>query len=160
MLLLAVSTPETPAAYADLRHTIQLISDYVILPSLGLALVTGLLSMMVHYPFTEKSWVWLKAVSGMVMFEGTLTMINAKARYAAEKSAEIAAGNAPADALQKLLVQEWNTLVLITAIAVANVIIGVWRPRRVLPDLSGVPKPTAAPVASKEAKAVATPVKA
>lgn len=149
MLLLIVNVPETPTAYADLRRVIQTISDYVILPSLGLALVTGLLSMMVHYPFTEKSWVWLKAVSGVVMFEGTLTVISAKARYAAKKSAEIAAGDAPADALQGLLAQEWNTLAVITAIAVVNVIIGVWRPKRVFPDLSGVPRTATEPVKSK-----------
>ena len=105
--------------------------------------------MMVHYPFTEKSWVWLKAVSGVVMFEGTLTVISAKARYAAKKSAEIAAGDAPANALQGLLAQEWNTLAVITAIAVVNVIIGVWRPKRVFPDLSGVPKAATEPAKSK-----------
>ncbi|MEO1101436.1 MAG: DUF2269 family protein [Pseudomonadota bacterium] len=148
MLLLVISTPTEPAAYADLRQSITIISDYVLLPSLALALVTGLFSMVVHTPFQDKGWVWIKAVSGVLMFKGVLTIVSAKADYAAKVSIEIANGEAAPDALQSLLTLEWYTLLAVLAISIANVILGVWRPRVIRlssPDtLRAANKPVAA----------------
>ncbi|MEL7130019.1 MAG: hypothetical protein AAGK23_10755, partial [Pseudomonadota bacterium] len=55
---------------------------------------------------------------------------------AAKTSAEIAAGTAPADALDSLIGLEWGALVIVTALSVANIVLGVWRPRRITPDFS------------------------
>ncbi len=128
--LLLVSAPQgTPAAYADLRQSINAISDYVLLPSLAVALVSGLLSMAVHTPFQEMRWAWLKALLGISMFEATLGIIGSKANYAAKISAEIAAGTAKSDALASTLATEWSSLFAILALSIANVVLGVWRPR-------------------------------
>lgn len=129
-MILLMNAPEmTPAAYADLRQSLLVVSNYILLPSLAIALISGLFSMVVHKPFLDKGWVWIKALLGILMFKGTLTIISAKADYAAKMSAEIAAGTAPADALDSLYALEWGTLWLVLAIAVANVVLGVWRPR-------------------------------
>lgn len=70
MLLLALAPQETPAAYAQLRQAIAAVSNYLLMPSLAVALVSGLLSMAVHTPFLDKRWVWLKAAMGILMFKG------------------------------------------------------------------------------------------
>ena len=129
MLLLKAAPQETPSDYADLRAAIAAISNYVLLPSLALALVTGLASMAVHYPFQEKGWAWLKAALGILMFKGVLTIVSAKAGYAAGMARKIAEGTAPPDALASLVELEWGTLWVVMALSVANVILGVWRPR-------------------------------
>lgn len=129
MLLLLVAPQETPAAYADLRQSISALSTYVLLPSLAIALMSGLLSMAVHHPFLNKGWVWVKAAMGILMFKGVLTIVGAKADYAAIVSRQIADGTAPSDALDAALVQEWYMLGIILAFTIANVVLGVWRPK-------------------------------
>lgn len=119
----------TPAAYADMRETISAVCNYLLLPSLAIALVTGLLSMAAHRPFQEMRWVWVKALLGLSMFEATLAIISSKANTASQLADEIAAGAAKADALKVALSTEWSSLFAIVALSVANFALGVWRPR-------------------------------
>lgn len=140
-ILLLAAPQETPAAYADLRRSIAAISDWVLLPSLALAVLSGLVAMIVHRPFLDLGWVWIKALLGILMFKGVLTIVSAKADHAATMSARIASGEAPPDALAELLMLEWGTLAIVGAIAVANVVLGVWRPK-----LMRLPARTAADV--------------
>ena len=134
MLMLVFAPQDTAADYAELRQTIKAISDYLLLPSLALALVSGLLAMVVHYPFQEKGWVWIKAATGILMFKGVLTIVSAKAGHAAEMSRRIAEGTAPPGALQGLIDLEWGTLWIVMALSVANVVLGVWRPKWIFPE--------------------------
>lgn len=127
-ILLTWGPQDTPAAYADMRQTISLLCDWLLVPSLAVALVTGLLSMAVHRPFQERRWVWAKAVLGLSMFEATLAIVGSKANYAAKMSAQLAAGEGNAELLQTALAYEWYTLGTILAISVANIVLGVWRP--------------------------------
>ena len=129
MTLLVAAPQDTPQAYADMRISIAAISNYVLLPSLGIALVSGLLSMAVHRPYAQKGWAWLKAATGILMFKGVLIIVGAKADYAASMSERIANGELAADVLEKALAYEWQALVTIMAISVVNVVLGVWRPR-------------------------------
>lgn len=129
MVLLIFAPQETAGQYADVRQTIDALCCYVLMPSLGIALVSGLLSMAVHRPFQDKRWVWVKAFLGLSMFEGTLALIQAKANYAARLARDIADGKASADALAVALSSEWTTLYAIMALSIANIVLGVWRPR-------------------------------
>ena len=125
-----MSTPQdTAATYADMRATISALSNYILLPSLGLALVTGLLSMAVHRPFQNMRWAWVKALLGLSMFESTLAIIQSKANHAATVSARIASGEADAGALDAALAYEWHALAVIMTLSVANIVLGIWRPR-------------------------------
>jgi len=145
MILLAAAPQDTPAAYADLRHSIAAISTYVLLPSLAVALISGLLSMVAHPPFLDRRWVWLKAAMGILMFKGVLTIVSAKADYAATVSRQIADGEAAGELLKTALAHEWSMLGIIMALTVANVVLGVWRPplrRRARPQQQPVPKVT------------------
>lgn len=154
MALLVVQVPETAADYEQLRASIKVISDWVILPSLAVALVSGLLAMVVHTPFLDRGWVWIKAALGILMFKGVLTIVHAKATYAARVAADIAAGSAAPDALNSLLGLEWGTLCVVMAITVANVVLGVWRPRIVrLKTASGISTP-AVPVVNDASRAM------
>jgi len=127
--IILISAPQdTPAAYADMRQTISLLCDWLLFPSLAVALITGLLSMAVHRPFQERRWVWVKALLGLSMFEATLAIIGSKASYAARMSAQLAAGEGDAGALQTALTYEWTTLGTIMALSLANIVLGVWRP--------------------------------
>ena len=117
------------STYADTRKTISALCNYLLLPSLGIALVTGLLSMAAHQPFQDKRWAWVKAVLGLSMFEATLAVVGSKADYAAAVSAKIASGEADTGVLRTALAGEWYTLGALMALSIANIVLGVWRPR-------------------------------
>ena len=129
LVILAFAPQGSPQALADLRQTISALCNYLLLPSLALALVSGLLSMAVHKPFLEHRWVWAKAVVGLSLFEATLAVIHAKAAAANEEAAKIAAGNGDAAALASIVTNEWATLGALLALCAAQVALGVWRPR-------------------------------
>jgi hypothetical protein len=129
MIVLMYTPANTALAYADMRQTINALCNYLLLPSLAIALVTGLLSMAVHPPFQERRWAWVKALLGIGMFESTLAIIQSKANTAAIVSRKIAEGTANADALGTALSTEWSSLIAILALSVANIVLGVWRPK-------------------------------
>jgi succinate dehydrogenase/fumarate reductase cytochrome b subunit len=129
MVLLVAAQAETPDAYSALRQAIAAISNYVLVPSLAVALVTGLLSMAVHKPFIDKGWVLLKAATGIVMFKGVLTVIAAQADHAARVAERVASGEVEASLLASAIAYEWAALWTVMALSVANVVLGVWRPR-------------------------------
>ena len=144
MILLLYAPQGTPTAYADLRQSISLLCDYLLFPSLAVALVTGLLAMAVHHPFQNMRWVWVKALLGLSMFEATLGIIGSKANYAATVAKRIVEGEAAPGALEKALTNEWNSLGIVLALSVANIVLGVWRPplksrQRTSTTGSGVP---------------------
>ena len=128
MLVLVYTPHDTPAKFAGMRQTIGVLCNYLLLPSLAVALITGLLSMAVHRPFQEKRWAWIKALLGLSMFEATLGIIQSKANYAAIVAAKIASGEAGAGALGSTLSSEWSSLGAIMALSIANIVLGVWRP--------------------------------
>jgi uncharacterized membrane protein len=129
MIVLLYAPQSTPAQYADARQIIDALCQYLLLPSLAISLISGLISMVVHKPFMDKAWVWFKALLGLGMFESTLAVINTKATYAAKISAQIAAGTAEPNALDKALSNEWMALWVIMALSVANFVLGIWRPK-------------------------------
>jgi hypothetical protein len=129
IVVLLAAPQDTMAAYANARAAIAALCNYLLLPSLAVCLVSGLLSMAAHHPFQEQRWAWMKALLGIGMFEATLGIIQAKAAYAATVSARIAAGEAGPDALSEALANEWGSLAAIMTLSLANVLLGVWRPR-------------------------------
>ena len=127
-VLLAHAPQDTPEAYAAMRQSISALCDYILFPSLAVVLITGLLAMAAHHPFVEMRWVWLKALMGLGMFEGTLAVIGSKANDAAAIAARIADGGAEEGLLAAVLAYEWHSLGVLIALAAANVLLGVWRP--------------------------------
>jgi hypothetical protein len=123
------ASQDTPRAYAEARQTISTFCDYLSLPSLAVALITGLLSMVAHRPFIDTRWAWLKALLGLSMFEATFSIVQSKATTAAVKSAKVITGEGPPGALANALANEWWSLGAIMALSIAQIVLGVWRPR-------------------------------
>ena len=131
MALLAVAPMDSLAEYAAVRRGIEAITGWVLVPSLLIVLTSGLATMIVHHPFQNLAWVWAKALMGFPMFEGTLMAIDGMAQTAA-RLAEDAAGGGPhdPDLVANMVAAEWRALSLILALAIAQTIVGVWRPRK------------------------------
>jgi hypothetical protein len=129
-LVLVARGPAQPlVAYAAVRQSIAAISQWLLLPSLALVLVSGLMSIAVTRAFHNAAWAWIKALLGISVFEGTLVTINASARRAAELATLAANGQGDAAQLAQVLRTERGGLWLLLALSVANIVLAVWRPR-------------------------------
>ncbi|MEQ8662000.1 MAG: hypothetical protein RLW62_14380, partial [Gammaproteobacteria bacterium] len=92
-LLILVQAPGTSLVeQAAVRQAIAAITGGLLLPALALVLVSGLLAMALHHPFHEARWVWIKALLGIAMFEGTLGAVEGTAERLARLALEQAAG--------------------------------------------------------------------
>ena len=129
VIVLNFAPQDTPRSYAEARQTIVLMCNYVLVPSLAAALVSGLLSMAAHRPFLDTRWAWLKALLGLSMFEATLAIVQSKATAAAAEASSVMLGEGEPGALAEALANEWLSLGAIMALSIAQVALGVWRPR-------------------------------
>lgn len=128
VVLLSYGPHETATAYADNRRAIVALCDYILVPSLGVVLVSGFVSMLVHKPYMQKGWVWAKALTTIGIFEATLAVVQSKARDGADIAARIASGELAPSALDELS-RELSSIAVVLALATLNVLVGVWRPK-------------------------------
>jgi hypothetical protein len=129
MVLAATPHPSTLETYASLRASLAFVADWLILPSMVIVLASGLLAMAAHYPFLNTGWVWLKAVSGILIFEATLTSVGGPAGEAAKLTSGALAGEVDAARLDRLVRDEWGAWWMLLALSTANVLVAIWRPR-------------------------------
>lgn len=115
--------------YAVVRACISALSKWLLMPSLAIVLISGLLAIAAHRPFMEARWVWVKALLGLSMFEGTLVAVAANAQRGADLSARALAGSVDPALMAELAHSERIGLSTITILALANVVLAVWRPR-------------------------------
>ena len=136
LVLSAVAPPRTAlAAYAATRASMAALATWMFLPSLGLCLISGLLSIAVTRAFHNAGWAWVKMLSGILLFEFGLQGVQSPIQDAAEQSAAALAGHADASAVMVSLGTERAVLGVLLAVATANVVLGIWRPRLTrLPD--------------------------
>lgn len=126
--LLSFGPAETPEELVWTRGAILIVANIILLPSLGVVIVSGLLSIAFHHPFHDKRWVWIKALLGISMFEAVLGVIGAKARSGEKLAREIAEGSDKAPLFAEAIQYEWHALAVIMALSLVNVALGVWRP--------------------------------
>ena len=132
MLILWHAPQANIEQYATLRETISQIARFILVPSLGVSLVTGLVALLVHNPYQSKRWVWVKAVMGFLMFESTLAVTQSKAVAAAEFASRIARGENVTETqrlLSEAIQSEWTVLYALMALSLAQTALGVWRPK-------------------------------
>lgn len=115
-------------AHATLRSSLAIVAKWLILPSMLIVLVTGLLAMAVHHRFQEMPWVWVKALSGILIFEATLASVDAPAQQAAAATARAVAGEIDIATLERLVRDEWGAWWALLALSAANVALAIWRP--------------------------------
>ena len=129
-LILLTGLPDADglAEQALLRAAIADVARWLLLPSLTVVLACGLLALAVHPPFREARWVWAKALLGLSVFEGTLVSIQGPAVRNAELTARALAGEIETARLPAMLHDEWGALWLVLTVALANVVLAVWRP--------------------------------
>lgn len=128
VLLGIAPSPESFTEYAAIRRGIAALARYLLLPSMALVLISGLLAMAVHVPFTERKWVWIKAVLGIAVFEGTLGGLQAPAEQAAKLMEQALTADLNVVALDDLMRHEWGALWVILALSAANIVLAIWRP--------------------------------
>ena len=111
------------------------IATWIFLPSLGLVLISGLLAIALNPAYHSAGWAWAKLLSGVLVFEWGFAAVQGPMQEEAELSAKVLAHEADPAALAASLGAEWNSLWVLLAVATANVILGIWRPRLTrLPD--------------------------
>lgn len=125
-----------PAEHAMVRTTIVTICNAILLPSLGVVLVSGLLAMAFNRSYHSADWALIKAFMTPLVFEATLFAVVGPARNAAQSAAKAAAGDAKAaELLAESLWREQAGLWVVMVIFTANIALAVWRPRRRRKDL-------------------------
>ncbi|WP_245259368.1 hypothetical protein [Methylobacterium sp. 77] len=130
IVMLSVAPPPSKlVGYTASRGAMGAVATWIVLPSLALMLVSGLLAMTLNRAFLNAGWAWLKLATGVLMFEGVLVYVEGPMRQEAEQSAGALAGRVDPATLAASLGPERNTLWLLLAIATANVVLGIWRPR-------------------------------
>jgi hypothetical protein len=134
-LVILCPPPTSLPQYAMMRGAMGSIATWIFLPSLALTLVAGLLAIGVNPAFHSAGWAWAKLASGILVFEWGFAAIQGPMQQEAELSARALSGEVDAATLGASLGAEQNSLWVLLAVATANVIFGIWRPRLTrLPD--------------------------
>ena len=135
LVLSSVAPPRAAlAGYAALRGAMATLATWLFLPSLGLSLVAGLLAIAVNRAYHNAGWAWIKLASGVLLFEFGLQGVQGPMQDEARESAAALAGQiagkvADPTALAASLTSERAVLGVLLAVATANVVLGIWRPR-------------------------------
>lgn len=129
--LVALLGPQPPslAGRAAVLETMAGIATWVFLPSLVITLISGLLAMVASPGYLDAGWAWMKAATGILMFEGGFTAVVGPIQEAGRTSAAALAGHADGATVALAIGSERNTLWVLLAVAAANIALGVWRPR-------------------------------
>ena len=129
VLLGFIPAPASLSEYAAMSAAMGGIATYIFLPSLALTLIAGLLAIGVNRAYHNAGWAWVKLASGLLVFEWGLAAIQGPMQQEAELSARALTREVDPTTLGASLGAEWNSLCIMLAIATANVILGIWRPR-------------------------------
>jgi hypothetical protein len=129
VVLIFAPTPTSLAGQAALMGAMAQIATWVFMPSLALTLVPGLLAIAVTPGYQDAGWVWVKAITGISIFEGGFVYVLGPIQAAAKTGADALAAHLDPAVLARTASAERNTLWMLLAVAAANVALGVWRPR-------------------------------
>jgi hypothetical protein len=121
--------PTSLPEYAMMRAAMGGVATWIFLPSLGLTLISGLLAIAVNRGYHSAGWAWAKLLSGVLVFEWGFAAVQGPMQEEAELSARALAHEVDPSTLATSLGPEWKSLWVLLAIATANVILGIWRPR-------------------------------
>jgi hypothetical protein len=106
------------------RHVYALIAQYIVIPSMVFVVVSGLVALAATRGFMESGWAWVKALLGLSVFEATLVIVGSS-----RHESDLALAASDSTVLDALLRSERNTLLLLIAVTVVNVVLAIWRPR-------------------------------
>ncbi len=127
--LIAQPAPMSLAVQAAFMGVMAKIATWIFLPSLVVTLISGLLAMVASPGYLDVGWVWVKAATGILLFESGFTRVAGPIQEAGRTSAAALAGKVDPGTVALAYGAERNTLWILLAIALANVALGVWRPK-------------------------------
>ncbi len=128
VVLILAPTSSSAAAEVAIMAVMAKTAAWIIGPSMVATVVTGLLAMLATPVFYDAGWVWLKAATGLLVLEGGLHVLGPLQEEAKRGASALASGADPAS-VAHLFSAESNTLWVLLAVSVANIALGVWRPR-------------------------------
>jgi hypothetical protein len=114
------------AAQGAVVNALAAIATCILIPAMGLTLLAGLLAIGITPAFHDAGWVWVKAATGISIFEGSFLYVAGPVQEAARN---FAAHHLDAVELARTFSSERSTLWVLLAVAMANVALGVWRPK-------------------------------
>jgi len=117
-------------AYVHMRLTMDALAQRLLLPSLGVTIVAGLLSMAAAPAYHGAGWVWAKLATGVLMFEGTLLGVQGPMEREALTASAVLTGERLVSDLALSIDAEIGSLWVLGCVAVANVALGIWRPKK------------------------------
>ena len=129
-LAIVILAPASFGAAGDVSVMVAMakIAAWIVGPSMVLTVVSGLLAIVATPAFQEAGWVWVKAATGILILEGSLHVLG-PIQEGAKRAADALAGSQDPASVANLLKAEANTLLLLLGVSVANIALGVWRPR-------------------------------
>jgi hypothetical protein len=118
LVLLAAGTGAAPG--------IDALFQRVLVPSMVVCVLSGWVSMILHRPYWNALWAWLKGVSGMAVLEFTFRVQGL--------SRDVSTPDVPGDqaAIHEALRLELSGLWVLLGLGLLNVVVGIWRPFRAL----------------------------
>jgi hypothetical protein len=135
VLLALAPKPTSLTGYALMSAGMNGIVTWIFMPSLALTLIAGLLAIAATPAYHSAGWAWAKLATGILVFEWGFTAVLGPLQEEAELSARALTGALDPAMLGASLGAERNSLWALLAVALANVVLGVWRPRLTkLPD--------------------------
>jgi hypothetical protein len=117
-----------PAATEALRHALDAVFVWGLVPSMLVCVVSGFASWMVHRPFRNALWASLKGVSGLSVMEVTLHL-QSQAREATALAVQAVAGAPQPLAWAEVRHTEEVLVWVLLVLSFLNIVLGVWRPR-------------------------------
>lgn len=129
VLLSLTPPPSSLSQYVLMRTAMAGIATWIFLPSLALTLVAGLLAIAVNRAFHNAGWAWVKLATRILVFEWGFAAVQGPMQEEVELGAQVLAGKGDAATLAASLGAEQNSLWVLLAVATANVVLGIWRPR-------------------------------
>jgi hypothetical protein len=124
LLINLTAKPALPAEFMAARHLYASIAQYIVIPSMAIVVVSGLIALAATRGFIDSGWAWVKALLGLSVFEATLVIVGSSRR-----ETELALVVSDTSMIDAMLRSERNTLLLLIAVTVVNVVLAVWRPR-------------------------------
>lgn len=131
LLVLHASLPDPSQLqqFASIRIAMGNVAKWLLLPSTGLVVVSGLIAMALNDVYKNAGWVWVKLATGVLILEGTLVYVQAPMERAANDARSALEGEFDLSSLGSVLGAEWSSIWVILAVAVVNIVLGVYRPR-------------------------------
>lgn len=118
-------------AIVETRQLLADVARWITTPSMAVVVVSGLLLMGLNRTFNSAGWVWAKALIGLLLVKGVITLVDPAAREIAALAARgVAAGDAEGlGELARLVRMERGGAWLALLLCLGAIAFGVWRPR-------------------------------